>query len=37
MWWMLTIAGMEVQANGHVFNVGTGIATDVLTVALNMQ
>lgn len=29
-----TIAGMEVQeANGHVFNVGTGVATDVLTVA----
>lgn len=29
-----TIAGMEVPAaNGHVFNVGTGIATDVLTVA----
>ncbi len=29
-----TIAGMEVpEANGHVFNVGTGIATDVLTVA----
>lgn len=30
----VTIAGMEVpEANGHVFNVGTGIATDVLTVA----
>ena len=29
-----TIAGLEVpEANGHVFNVGTGIATDVLTVA----
>lgn len=29
-----TIAGMEVPAaNGHVFNIGTGIATDVLTVA----
>lgn len=29
-----TIAGMEVpEANGHVFNVGTGIATDVVTVA----
>lgn len=29
-----TIAGMEVpEANGHVFNVGTSIATDVLTVA----
>ena len=29
-----TIAGMEEpEANGHVFNVGTGIATDVLTVA----
>ena len=29
-----TIAGMEVlEANGHVFNVGTGVATDVLTVA----
>lgn len=29
-----TIAGMEVpEANGHVFNVGTGKATDVLTVA----
>lgn len=29
-----TILGMEVpEANGHVFNVGTGIATDVLTVA----
>lgn len=29
-----TIAGMEVpKANGYVFNVGTGLATDVLTVA----
>jgi len=29
-----TIRGIEVpQANGHVFNVGTGVATDVLTVA----
>lgn len=29
-----TILGMKVpEANGHVFNVGTGIATDVLTVA----
>ncbi len=29
-----TIAGMEVsEANGHVFNIGTGIPTDVLTVA----
>ena len=29
-----TIAGMEVpEANSHVFNIGTGIATDVLTVA----
>lgn len=29
-----TIAGLEVpEAKGHVFNVGTGIATDVLTVA----
>lgn len=29
-----TILGMEVpQANGHVFNIGTGVATDVLTVA----
>lgn len=29
-----TILGIEVpEANGHVFNVGTGIATDVLTVA----
>ena len=29
-----TIAGMEVpEANGYVFNVGTGVAIDVLTVA----
>lgn len=29
-----TIKGLAVpQANGHVFNVGTGVATDVLTVA----
>lgn len=29
-----TIAGMEVpEANGHVFNIGTGIALDVMTVA----
>lgn len=29
-----TILGMEVPgADGHVFNVGTGVATDVLTVA----
>lgn len=29
-----TILGLEVpEANGHVFNVGTGMATDVLTVA----
>ena len=29
-----TIAGMEVpKANGHVFNIGTGIATNVLTIA----
>ena len=29
-----TIAGMEVpEANGHVFNVGTGVATDVFIVA----
>lgn len=29
-----TILGLEVpEANGHVFNVGTGAATDVLTVA----
>ena len=29
-----TILGMEVpEANGHVFNIGTGVATNVLTVA----
>lgn len=29
-----TILGMEIpEANGHVFNIGTGVATDVLTVA----
>ena len=29
-----TILGIEKEeANGHVFNVGTGVATDVLTVA----
>ena len=29
-----TIAGMEVpEANGYVFNIGTGVSTDVLTVA----
>lgn len=29
-----TIKGLEVpEANGHVFNIGTGVATDVLTVA----
>lgn len=29
-----TMAGMETpEANGHVFNIGTGISTDVLTVA----
>ena len=29
-----TILGLETpEANGHVFNVGTGVATDVLTVA----
>lgn len=29
-----TILGLEVpEANGHVFNIGTGVATDVLTVA----
>lgn len=33
-----TIAGMEVpEANCHVFNVGTGIATDVLTVAQTLN
>lgn len=29
-----TILGLEVpEANGHVFNIGTGVATDVMTVA----
>lgn len=29
-----TVAGMEIpEASGHVFNVGTGISTDVITVA----
>lgn len=29
-----TILGLEIpEANGHVFNIGTGVATDVLTVA----
>ena len=29
-----TILGVEKdEANGHVFNIGTGVATDVLTVA----
>ena len=29
-----TIAGLEIEeANGHVFNVGTGVPIDVLTVA----
>lgn len=29
-----TILGMEIpEANGHIFNIGTGVATDVLTVA----
>lgn len=33
-----TIAGMEVpEANGHVFNVGTGVAIDVLTVAQTLS
>jgi len=32
-----TIRGLEVkEANGHVFNVGTGKATDVLTVAMTL-
>lgn len=32
-----TILGMEVpEANGHVFNIGTGVATDVLTVATTL-
>lgn len=33
-----TIKGIEVpEAAGHVFNIGTGIATDVLTVAHNLM
>lgn len=33
-----TIAGMEVpEANGHVFNIGTGVSTDVLTVARTLS
>lgn len=33
-----TIAGMEVpEANGHVFNIGTGESTDVLTVAQTLS
>lgn len=29
-----TILGLEIpEANGHVFNIGTGVATDVMTVA----
>lgn len=33
-----TIRGIEVpEANGHVFNVGTGVATDVLTVAKTLM
>ena len=33
-----TIAGMEVLgANGHVFNIGTGVSTDVLTVAQTLS
>ena len=33
-----TILGLEVpEANGHVFNVGTGVATDVLTVAKTLS
>lgn len=33
-----TIAGMEVpEANGHVFNIGTGVSTDVLTVAQTLS
>lgn len=32
-----TILGIEKEeANGHVFNVGTGVATDVLTVAITL-
>lgn len=33
-----TILGIEVpEANGHVFNIGTGVATDVLTVARTLM
>ncbi len=33
-----TIAGMEEpEANGHVFNIGTGVSTDVLTVAQTLS
>ena len=33
-----TIKGIEVpEANGHVFNVGTGVATDVMTVAKTLM
>ena len=33
-----TISGIEVPgANGHVFNIGTGVATDVLTVARTLM
>ena len=33
-----TILGIEKEeANGHVFNVGTGVATDVLTVARTLM
>lgn len=33
-----TILGLEVpEANGHVFNIGTGVATDVLTVARTLS
>lgn len=33
-----TIAGMEVpEANGRVFNIGTGVSTDVLTVAQTLS
>lgn len=33
-----TVAGMEVpEADGHVFNIGTGVLTDVLTVAQTLS